>query len=98
LVKQSTQRVQALFPELAVMGEPVGSLPHRHRGKRATDDPSFLDALYQARVLENAQMLHEPGQGHLELPGQLRHRKAAFHEQLDHPSARRVRERGEYSV
>ena len=64
MVEESTQRVEALGPELLVAREPHGSLLQGPRGKFAANHAALFCAGNEAGVFQHAQVLHEARQRH----------------------------------
>jgi len=60
--------------------------------------PPDLVTLDEARVLQDAEVLEEAGQRHVERFGQLAYRRVAFAQPDEHGAARRVGQRAEHRV
>lgn len=67
----------------------------RERRERAVHDAALLAADHDAGALEDAEMLHETGEGHAEGLGELSGSGGIRRQPLDHGAARRIGERGE---
>jgi len=98
VIKKPGKRVEALFPELAGVVEPVRRLLHGIRGQGAAHDPARLLAPDEPCVLEDAQVFHETRQRHGKGARELGDRAASGGKHLHHLAARRVGERGENRV
>jgi len=98
VIKKTGKRVEALFPELAGVIEPVRRLLHGIRGQGAAHDPARLLAPDEPCVLEDAQVFHEPRQRHGKGAREVSNRAAPGGKLGHHPPARRVGERGEDRV
>ena len=57
------KRVQLVFPEGAVVGEPLCGLLEGLNCKTAAPNPPGLFLRHQARILEHPQVLHHSGKG-----------------------------------
>ena len=98
MIKETAQCVEALVPELLVVREPHGGLPHGFGEQFDANHPPFLLALHQPRFLEHAQVLHETGKGHAVRLRQFRHAGRPLLQALDDVAPRRVRQRPEHAV
>ena len=68
----SIERVELLFPERAVLGEPGCGVLQGLNAQTAAADAARLSLRHQARPFEHAQMLHHGGKRHSVGPRQLR--------------------------
>jgi hypothetical protein len=98
LVQVAGERIELLGPELLIALHPGRGGLHRLRRQLAADHPALLGARDQAGFLQHPQVLHEAGQRHLVLVGQLGDLALADGERLQHVAPRAVGQRGEHRV
>jgi hypothetical protein len=60
------QSVEGLFPERAMLRDPVGGGGERFRIEATAVDASFASALQETGVFENSQVFRDGGQRHIE--------------------------------
>src|SRR5262245_47358845 len=94
-LKVGVQTIEALFPELAVMFEPVGGA-FKRRGVQTTGTPLCFAALAdEAGAFEHAQVLGDRRKAHGEGLGELRDREFARSEAREDGAASRIGESSE---
>lgn len=92
------ESVEALLPECAVMGDPVGCGRERLRIETAVVDPPLAPALQETGLFENLEVLRDRGQRHVERLRQIGDACLSESQPREDSAAGRVRERGERPV
>jgi hypothetical protein len=98
VVEESTQRVEALGPELLVARQPHGGLLQGLRGKFAANHAALFRAGNQAGVFQHAQVLHEPRQRHAVGLRKFGHAALAFAKRQQDVAPGAVGQRGKDAV
>jgi hypothetical protein len=92
------ETVEALFPEGAVLRDPVGGRRQGLRIETAVVDPPLAALLDEPGVLQHFQVLRDCGQRHLEGRSKVGHAGLSEREPREDSAARRVRESGKRSI
>lgn len=95
MIQVAGERIEALGPEFVVTRQPHGRFLHGLRRQSATHHASFLQALDQPSVLENAQVLHKAGQRHVVRLRQLGNGEGAVAQRRENLAPRGIGKRGE---
>ncbi len=87
------QRVKPVFPESAVMGDPLGGLLQGLRVQVAAVDPALLFAGEQTGLFEHAEMFGDGGEGHVEGFRQFRDGRLPAGQPCEDRATRRIGQR-----
>jgi hypothetical protein len=92
------QAIEARVPEVFVTVQPVARFLQRHAFQAAAHDAARLVTLDQAGIVENAEVLDEPRQRHVERRGKLADRPRAVAQRREDRAARGIGQRTEHCV
>src|SRR4051794_21024091 len=92
------QRVEARAPQLAVPLDPCRLFLQCASAELAGPHATDLRRGDEARLLQDADVLLHPREGHVELVGEIGDRSVRTPELLQNPAPRGVRERGERGI
>jgi len=92
------EAVEALFPERAVLRDPVGGRRQRLRIEATVVDATLAALLDEPGVLEDFQVLRYGGQRHVERRREIRDARFPERESREDGAARRVREGGKRPI
>ena len=92
------ERVEALFPKLPVLLNPLRGLTDRPGVDPATVDASGLAARHEPGLLEHAQVPRDRRERHAVRLGQLAGRSLPLRQAFQHAAPNRVGQRGEDGV
>jgi hypothetical protein len=98
LLNKCVQRVELLFPETAVLVEPLGGGLEQPSRKPAIRDTPFLHPDDEAGVLEDPKMFRNGGCGDIERFPEIADRTRPGRESFDHRAARWIGEGGKHQV
>ena len=98
MIEKFFERVKLVLPEDSIEREPVRGLLERSDGQAAHANATDFFLRYQARLFEDAQVLHDGGHGDGVGPGQLADGGVAALQGGQYAAARRIAESGEGGV
>jgi hypothetical protein len=92
------ESVEALFPEGAMLGDPVGGGVQWPRIEAAAVNSSLAAALHKPGLFQDFQVLRDSGERHVERLREVRDARLAEREPREDGATRRIREGGERPV
>ena len=98
LLNKCLQGVELLFPETAMLVQPLGGGLEQPSRKPAIGDTAFFHTRDQPGVLEHSKMLRNRGRGDVERFPEIAHGTLTSREPFDHRAPRWIGERGKYQV